>query len=53
MTESATFKHQDHELEFPVVKASNGNDGYNISKLLSTTGNVTLDPGFVNTAHFH
>ncbi|RMB61595.1 citrate synthase [Tessaracoccus antarcticus] len=50
MTESATFKHQDTELQFPVVHASNGNDGYDISQLLSKTGNVTLDPGFVNTA---
>ncbi|MCC2593888.1 citrate synthase [Tessaracoccus sp. OS52] len=50
MTESATFKHGDAELEFPFVPASQGNDGYDISKLLSSTGNVTLDVGFVNTA---
>ncbi|MDO5736606.1 MAG: citrate synthase [Propionibacteriaceae bacterium] len=50
MTDNATFKHEDVELQLPVVKASNGNDGYNISQLLSKTGNVTLDPGFVNTA---
>ncbi|GAB3812079.1 citrate synthase [Tessaracoccus terricola] len=50
MTESATFKHGDTELELPYVEAAQGNDGYDVSKLLATTGNVTLDPGFVNTA---
>ena len=50
MSDSATFTHKDTELQFPVVNANNGNDGYDISQLLSTTGNVTLDPGFVNTA---
>lgn len=50
MTDSATFKHGEHELEFPVVPATEGNDGYDVSALLRTTGNVTLDTGFVNTA---
>lgn len=40
----------DSELEFPLVKASQGNDGYAIDKLMATTGNTTLDQGFVNTA---
>ncbi len=38
------------ELTLPVVPAVNGNDGLNIAKLLATTGTVTLDTGFVNTA---
>lgn len=38
------------ELALPVVQAVNGNDGLDISKLLGTTGAVTLDTGFVNTA---
>ncbi|WP_336922983.1 citrate synthase [Aquipuribacter sp. SD81] len=37
-------------LELPVVEASEGASGLDISKLLATTGHVTLDTGFVNTA---
>ncbi|MFV0464281.1 MAG: citrate synthase [Nostocoides sp.] len=37
-------------LELPFTPASEGNGGYDVSKLLATTGNVTLDPGFTNTA---
>ncbi|MGJ7442334.1 citrate synthase [Aquipuribacter sp. MA13-6] len=37
-------------LELPVVGASEGSDGLDIGKLLKTTGKVTLDTGFVNTA---
>src|SRR3954453_6188566 len=37
-------------LDLPVVPSSEGNEGVDISKLLSSTGYVTLDPGFVNTA---
>ncbi|MFC6705530.1 citrate synthase [Flexivirga alba] len=46
----ATFQAGDKTLEFGVVPATEGNDGYDISKLLGETGNVTLDVGFVNTA---
>src|SRR5579875_2970426 len=46
----ATFTAGDKTLEFGIVPATEGNDGYDISKLLSETGNVTLDVGFVNTA---
>ncbi|MBB2894436.1 citrate synthase [Flexivirga oryzae] len=46
----ATFQAGDKTLEFGVIPATEGNDGYDISKLLSETGNVTLDVGFVNTA---
>ncbi|WGT47415.1 citrate synthase [Tessaracoccus lacteus] len=50
MTDSGVLKYGDHELDLPVVKATDGNDGLDIGKLLSTTGVTTLDPGFVNTA---
>ncbi|SER78250.1 citrate synthase [Pedococcus cremeus] len=46
----ATLKTGDKELSLPVVQAAEGNDGYDVSKLLKETGNVTLDIGFVNTA---
>src|SRR3982751_2496093 len=38
------------ELALPVVPASEGAEGIDTSKLLSTTGKVALDIGFVNTA---
>src|SRR3954469_23913829 len=38
------------ELPLPVVKATEGADGIDTSKLLSTTGQVALDIGFVHTA---
>src|SRR3954468_11243195 len=38
------------ELPLPVVKAAEGSDGIDTSKLLATTGQVALDIGFVNTA---
>jgi citrate synthase len=40
----------DGELKLPAKPATEGASGFDISKLLSTTGQVTLDPGFVNTA---
>ena len=46
----ATLRAGDKELELPLIKASEGNNGYDVSKLLKVTGNVTLDSGFVNTA---
>ncbi|WP_277454615.1 citrate synthase [Janibacter sp. DB-40] len=50
MTDDATFSAAGKDLTFPLVKASEGNDGYDVSTLLKETGNVTLDTGFVNTA---
>ena len=52
MTDTAPAKLTagDKTLEFAVVPATEGNDGYDISALLKETGNVTLDVGFVNTA---
>lgn len=46
----ATFQVRDRELNFPLVKATEGNNGYDISALLKETGDTTLDIGFVNTA---
>ena len=46
----ATFQVRDKELSFPLIKATEGNNGYDISALLKETGNVTLDGGFTNTA---
>ncbi|ARE35682.1 type II citrate synthase [Rhodococcus sp. P27] len=33
-----------------IARATEGNDGIELGKLLATTGYTTLDPGFVNTA---
>ncbi|MBP3034909.1 citrate synthase [Arthrobacter sp. zg-ZUI100] len=40
----------DDRLELPRVAAAEGNDGFDVSKLLKQTGTVTFDPGFMNTA---
>ena len=40
----------DQEIKCPLVRATEGSDGYDITHLLKETGRVTLDPGFVNTA---
>ncbi|PID55270.1 MAG: citrate (Si)-synthase [Micrococcales bacterium] len=45
-----TLKYQQGEIDLGYHPASEGAGGLDISSLLSTTGNVTLDPGFVNTA---
>ncbi|WP_461023440.1 citrate synthase [Thalassiella azotivora] len=44
------LQHPGGSLELPLVKATEGNDGVEVSSLLKETGLVTLDPGFVNTA---
>jgi citrate synthase len=36
--------------DLPVVPATEGNDGIVVSSLLRSTGLVTVDPGFMNTA---
>ncbi|WP_083542264.1 citrate synthase [Kribbia dieselivorans] len=46
----ATLTTSDKTLELPLVKSTEGNDGYSIATLLKDTGNVTLDNGFTNTA---
>jgi citrate synthase len=50
VAQQVTLQHPGGSLDLPVVPASEGNDGLDISKLLSATGYVTLDPGFVDTA---
>jgi citrate synthase len=48
--EQVALRHGDGELELPVVPATDGGSGVDVSSLLSKTGYVTIDPGFVNTA---
>ncbi|MBD0323383.1 MAG: citrate (Si)-synthase, partial [Aldersonia sp.] len=45
-----TLAYPGGEYELSVAKASEGNDGLELGKLLATTGYTTFDPGFVNTA---
>ncbi|MBK8446830.1 MAG: citrate synthase [Micropruina sp.] len=47
---AAQFVRNDQQCELPEVRASVGSNGYDLSKLLATTGAVTLDTGFGNTA---
>ena len=49
-TAGAILRIGDTELPCPLIKATQGSDAYDVSKLLKETGHVTLDPGFVNTA---
>ena len=46
---NASFNYGDESLSLRVVPATEGSSGVEISKLLSTTGLITLDPGFTNT----
>ena len=52
MTEinSAQLTYGQTNLELPVVPAAEGNQGLSVAPLLKTTGAVTYDPGFMNTA---
>ena len=47
---SVALRYDSAELDLPVRPATEGSAGIEVTKLLSTTGMVTLDPGFVNTA---
>jgi citrate synthase len=47
---SVSLHYPGGDLELPVKPATEGSDGIEVTKLLSATGLVTLDPGFVNTA---
>ncbi|HEX3779914.1 MAG TPA: citrate synthase [Pseudonocardiaceae bacterium] len=49
-TPTVVLRHQGGELELPVRPVTEGSPGVDVTKLLSTTGMVTIDPGFVNTA---
>ncbi len=46
---SASFRYGDQALDLQVVPATEGASGVEISKLLTSTGLITLDPGFTNT----
>ena len=46
----AVFSRDDLTIELPQVPASLGNNGYDISKLLTASGDTTIDVGFANTA---
>ena len=48
--ETPTITVGEHRLELEVVPAVEGSSGLEIKSLLSTTGMVTYDPGFTNTA---
>ncbi len=48
--QQVTLQHPGGTLELPVVPATEGESAIDVSKLLSSTGFITLDPGFVNTA---
>jgi citrate synthase len=47
---SVELRYAGGDLELPVKPATEGSAGIEVTKLLSATGMVTLDPGFVNTA---
>ncbi|MDQ1369220.1 MAG: citrate synthase [Acidimicrobiaceae bacterium] len=44
-----SLKHPDGQLSFPVVEATEGPPGLEVTNLLKETGHVAFDPGFVNT----
>ncbi len=46
----ARFEYEDHELTLPVVSGTEADAGVDISGLRGSTGLVTLDSGFANTA---
>jgi citrate synthase len=50
MSDAVTLTQGDTTLDLPVVPATDGGDGVDVSSLLKSTGLVTVDPGFVNTA---
>ncbi|ETT28110.1 MULTISPECIES: citrate synthase [Rhodococcus] len=45
-----TLSYPGGEHTMSIAKATEGNDGIELGKLLAETGYTTLDPGFVNTA---
>ena len=50
MSDRVTVAYDEGSVEMTVVPATEGEPGLDISGLLKSTGMVTLDPGFVNTA---
>jgi citrate synthase len=49
MAETAELRVGDQVLTLPIVEGSEGERAIDISKLRSTTGLITLDPGYANT----
>ncbi|MDR1767921.1 MAG: citrate synthase [Propionibacteriaceae bacterium] len=47
---NALFTHDDVSCELPFVQATQGNNGYDVTKLLGATGETTYDQGFGSTA---
>ena len=39
----------DQEHEFPIIEGSEGEVGINVRSLRSSTGAITIDPGYANT----
>ncbi len=50
MTTPANLSIGDKTVELPFVPATEGNNGYDIGKLMAQTGETTFDIGFANTA---
>jgi citrate synthase len=48
-TTDASLRVGDRELELPIVRGSDGDDGIDIGRLRGETGLVTYDPGYGNT----
>ncbi|MGO1946991.1 MAG: citrate synthase [Brachybacterium alimentarium] len=48
---SAQLTHGEKSLDLPMVPAVEGNSGISIAPLRKETGEVTYDPGFMNTAN--
>ncbi|MGH3379271.1 MAG: citrate/2-methylcitrate synthase, partial [Actinoallomurus sp.] len=44
-----TLTHPSGELSLPIVEAAEGQSGIDVTRLLSDTGYITLDPGYGNT----
>ena len=49
MSDKATLKINNKEFELPIKKGSVGPDVIDVSKLYSSTGCFTFDPGFTST----
>ena len=49
MSDKATLKYQDKELELDTLVGSEGETGIDITQLRAKTGMITLDPGYGNT----
>lgn len=49
MSDKATLEYEGKKYEFPVIKGSEDELAIDIKTLRSTTGMITIDPGFKNT----